>query len=572
MSDHDIQNQPNCQGDRYKAQQDSSHKHCFQPVSQSVDPEFSTERWKPSLFGSVPWTGFAALVVAIISTVGIVTVFHSANGKAVDLWPTEDRPIQLTVLLAVLIAIANLGLGVAFHEGRTLTWWIGMSKGATLEECHRHWEHGSSALQSVWGLFCLHPNRVTLVSIIMAMTFVNGPLIQRAVRINSETTTYPSTFHAALSTDQFSQPTAYYMTRAYSINTLATNFSHVLLAYKNRDPIKIDLNGCQSSCEGILVGAGFDVSCARGTMDYSIDPYGSAGETWRLGNIGIGFDGLKAPATLSLDTIYKGSADAEGHLTVTNCTLHSALVQYPFSYLNSTITLRESTTSTDEIINRTDKLFYPNQEVAGLGTWPSLLGGFSFALSNLFASSVQVYSTGILALQGDGPMRYTYMTSSDGDLGTPYMTWSDPTPPILETIRELAFRTALSFSDSSSQQTVHGSQLRTTTRYASSKHFLTASLAITFASTLAVMFLFYGFWCLGRPVTMSPLETVNAFQAPAMHDVEGFKTAHDLANHLLDTAVKYDIQQGKMMAVGLCANNEIGDASPGLRASGRDYI
>jgi hypothetical protein len=86
------------------------------------------------------------------------------------------------------------------------------------------------------------------------------------------------------------------------------------------------------------------------------------------------------------------------------------------------------------------------------------------------------------------------------------------------------------------------------------------------------MFLFYGFWCLGRPVTMSPLETVNAFQAPAMHDVEGFKTAHDLANHLLDTAVKYDIQQGKMMAVGLCANNEIGDASPGLRASGRDYI
>jgi hypothetical protein len=564
MSDHDTQHHFNYQDDRSKAQQDLSHKHCFQPVSQSIDPEFPSEQWKPSVFESVPWTGLVALVLSITSTVGIVVALHSASGKAVDSWPTEDRPIQLTVLLAILIAIANVGLGVAFREGRTLTWWIRMSKGATLEECHWYWEHGSSALQSVWGLFCLHPNRVTLVSIIMAMTFINGPLIQRAVLITSETTTYPSTFHASFSTDQFSQPTGYYMTRSYGISTLATNFSRVLLGYTNRDPIEIDLSGCKGSCEGALIGAGFDVSCTRGVRDYAIDRTDSVGKTWRLGSIDIGFHG-HAPTTLRLDTTYKGSADAEGQLTVTNCTLDSALVQYPFSYLNGTITLRGSITSIDEIVNRTEKLFYLDPETAGLGVWPSKLGGFSFALYEQFASSVQLYDTGILALQGDGPMRYTYMTSSESVFGTPYMTWSDPTAPILETIRELAFRTALSFSDSSSQQTIHGSQRRTTTRYAASKHFLTASLAITFASTAAVMFLFYGFWCLGRPVTMSPLETANAFQAPAMYAAERFKNAHDLAYHLQDVVVKYDIQQGKMMAVGPHADDEIGDASLGPR-------
>ena len=355
MSDYDIQHQHDYELDHYNAQGTSSYNHSFQPVSQSIDLGFSSKQWKPSLFGSVPLTGFVALVVAVLSTAGIVAALYSANGKAIDSWPTENRPIQLTVLLAILIAMANVGLGAAFQEGRTLTWWIRMSKGATLEESQRYWEHGSSALQAVWGLFCWRPNRVTLVSILMAVTFINGPLIQRAVRITSETSTYPSTFHAALSTDQTSQPTAYYMTRAHTLNALATNFSRVLLAYTNRDPIEIDLHGCKGSCEGVLIGAGFDVDCARTSMDYSIDlGQDNAGRTWRLGTISILFDGF-APfgdaSMINLNSTYKGSADAEGQLTVINCTLHSAVVQYPFSYLNGTITLRGSITSVDEIVN-----------------------------------------------------------------------------------------------------------------------------------------------------------------------------------------------------------------------------
>jgi hypothetical protein len=49
---------------------------------------------------------------------------------------------------------------------------------------------------------------------------------------------------------------------------------------------------------------------------------------------------------------------------------------------------------------------------------------------------------------------------------------------------------------------------------------------------------------------MSPLETANAFHAPAIHKVDGLKTADDLARHFKDTVVKYDIGQGKIIARG----------------------
>lgn len=550
MSDHNLLNWPQHEppNNSYEMQQNLGNKYGYESTYQLITPYPSNQHWKPSFFKSIPWSGLAGIVVAIVSAAGIIAALSSASGKEVDSWPTQDRPIQLAVALAVLIAIANIGLGVAFHEGRALTWWIKMSQGATLAESHRYWEHGSSAFQSVLGLLRLNVSKITLVSILMAVTIANGPLIQRAARIMPDTRTQPATFHAAVSTDQFSRPTGFYMTRAKSLSTLTTNFSRILRSYTNRDPIKLDLEGCEGICSGVLIGAGFDINCTRSSQSYYIDK--EPGESWVVGGIQITDNGLMVPTMLHLNTTYKGVIGDKGDLTVTTCILHSAIVQYPFSYANGTVTLRGSSSTVDGIVNRTEKLMYPNMETSGLGTWPSLLGGFAFALSSMFSSNVTLYFTGILALQGDGPMGYTYMNSSDAEMGSTNMTWSDPTPPILETFREVAFRTAIAFSNSTFKQAVRGSQMRTTTKYAINKEYLAASLATTFAGALAVTFLYHGFWRLGRPVTMSPLETANAFNAPAMHGMDGLKTADDLAKRLKSTVVKYEIGQGKMIARG----------------------
>ncbi|KAI8719753.1 hypothetical protein NCS52_00756900 [Fusarium sp. LHS14.1] len=553
MSNQNLLNWPHHEypSNSYEMQQNLGNKYGFESTYQLIPPQPSqplNQHRKPNCFNSIPWSGLGGIVLAIVSAAGIIAALSSASGKEVDSWPTQDRQIQLAVALAVLIAIANIGLAIAYHEGTALTWWIKMSQGATLAESHRYWEHSSSAFQSVLGLLRLNASKVTLVSILMAVTVANGPLIQRAALVVPDTRTQPATFHAALSTGQFSRPTGLYMTRAKTLNTLTTNFSRVLRSYTNRDPIKLDLEGCEGACSGVLVGAGFDIDCTRSSESYYIDK--TPGDTWVVGGIQISDNGLYEPTKLHLNTTYKGTIGDRGDLTVTTCSLHSAIVRYPFSYANGTVTLRGSSRTVDGIVNRTEKLMYPYMETSGLGTWPSLLGGFAFALSSMFRSNVTLYFTGILALQGDGPMGYTYMNSTDAEMGTTNMTWSDPTPPIIETVRELAFRTAISFSNSTFKQTVQGSQIRTTTKYAINKEYLAASLATTFAGALAVMFLYHGFWRLGRPVTMSPLETANAFRAPATHGVDGLKTADDLAKHFKHTVVKYEIGQGKMIGRG----------------------
>ncbi|KAJ4139770.1 hypothetical protein NW768_001114 [Fusarium equiseti] len=176
-------------------------KHGLQASYQPVDAQNPNQQWKPRFFSSIPWLGAAGIIVAIASAVGTVVALYSANGKAVDSWPSKDTPMQLTVVLSILIAVGNVGLRIAHKEGSTLTWWIKMSKGATLAESHRTWDYGSSAWSSILGFLHLHIRKIGLVSILMAFHFANGPLIQRATEVTTGFSTEPATYKAPVSPD-----------------------------------------------------------------------------------------------------------------------------------------------------------------------------------------------------------------------------------------------------------------------------------------------------------------------------------------------------------------------------------
>ncbi|RBR21405.1 uncharacterized protein FIESC28_04942 [Fusarium coffeatum] len=511
--------------------QSPGEKHGFQPSYQPVDAQNQNEheQWKPSFFGGVPWLGTAGIFIAIASAVGSIAALYSANNKAVDSWPSQHAPIQLTVMLAVLIAIGNVGLRIAHKEGTTLTWWIKMSKGATLADSHRTWEHGSSAWSSALAILHLHISKIGLVSILMAFHFANGPLIQRATDVTTGSSIEPATFQAHFSPDMFEQATGYYQTRSSVASTLSTDFMNVILAHTNREPIKLDLKGCDGVCSGTLIGAGFDFDCVQTNQNYSVGPgYGNHGTMWDVGSIQVNITDKWYPDTVNVTTKYKGDAANVGNLTVTTCILHSARVRYPFTYTNGTVELEAPTPTTDGIANRTEEMIYLETETSGMGRFSSRLGGFGIALSHIYNSNVQLYLTGMMALQGEGLMQYSWISSNDSALGEVYMTWSDPTPSILGAFNEIAFRTAATFSNSSFEQTVQGTQKRTFIKYTINTNFLAASLAVTFASALAIVLLYHGFWLLGRPVTMSPLETAHAFQSPATAGADAVE-ADDLA-------------------------------------------
>ncbi|CAG9982045.1 unnamed protein product [Clonostachys byssicola] len=464
----------------------------------------------PSFLKSIPWAGMLGLVVTVLAAIAIIVMLKTADGKATDAWPSEARAIQLSVILAILIALANSSLTLAFNEGAALAWWLKMLKGGNLDDSHRYWQHGSSAFQSIKGL--RHFNKVTLVSIVMLFLIASPPLLQRAAEIITVTESEDATFKAALSQDQFSQPTGYYMTHAPSVNALTGNFSQVVQDFTNRRSIRLSLEGCNGACSGTFVTAGFDVSCTRGGEDYDMNLKIGANAT--IGSISISSNSINEPGVITVMTTYKADSADKGKLITTNCNLHSAQVKYPFSYTNGTIALEGASYSVDETVNRTTKLVYPGKEIVGISKLPSAFGGIAYALGSIYNSQVTVYKSAELAIMGSGPMTYTYRNFTDVELGSKSMRWIDPTPAILDAVREVTFRAAIAFSDPSAQQTVQGSQLRTVTKYKINMKFFGGTLAITLFGTLAVVVLFHGFWRLGRPVSMSPLEIATAFQAP----------------------------------------------------------
>ncbi|KAG9253679.1 uncharacterized protein F5Z01DRAFT_623812 [Emericellopsis atlantica] len=495
-------------------------------------------QYHKGFFKTTPWIGLVGIMGTGLTVAAIVIVLLSADGKATDAWPTETTQIPLSVILAILIGVGNAALTMAYREGVTVAWWVRMIKGTSLYDSHRYWQHGSSAFEAIKGL--RHLSKVTLVSITLLLLIVDGPLLQRAAGITTVTETAPATFKAAVSDAKISQPTAYYMTRARSVNSLSGNFSQVVMAYSNNEPISLDLQGCKGSCTGTLVAAGFDVSCKTKDTEYSLEDM-QGGDRVTVGTISVKADGIGSPGILNISTAYKPSTDKKGNLVTTNCTLHSAQVEYPFQYANGTLTLEGTISSVDDIANRTTALTYYDPEAAGMTRFPSTLGGIAYAIDSIYASDVDLYNSGSLAIMGTGPMQYTYMNSSDDSLGTADVTWTDPTPAVLEAIRELTFRTALAFSDSSAEQSIDGSQLRTTTKYALHVEWMAGALAILVLGELAVFFLYSGFWLLGRPVSMSPLETATAFQAPLTAHADSNADGNELAKRLGDQSVRYEV-------------------------------
>lgn len=133
--------------------------------------------WQPGFFRRVPWLGLTAMLGAMIGVFGAVAVLYFSNNK-----PVQDWNVQPTVYLAIASAATNIFLHFALTEAVTLTWWRRALKNkTTVADLHRSWEHG----QSLW--VALTSGRqfsvVALASILVALGPINGPLLQRASRI-----------------------------------------------------------------------------------------------------------------------------------------------------------------------------------------------------------------------------------------------------------------------------------------------------------------------------------------------------------------------------------------------------
>jgi hypothetical protein len=78
------------------------------------------------------------------------------------------------------------------------------------------------------------------------------------------------------------------------------------------------------------------------------------------------------------------------------------------------------------------------------------------------------------------------------------------------------------------------------TVYAVRYGWLTGAVALIALSCLDILQTYWGWWLLGRPVSLSPLEIAKAFDAPLLHDADANGTSKELARAIGDVKVRYE--------------------------------
>ncbi|KAK0648032.1 hypothetical protein B0T16DRAFT_388352 [Cercophora newfieldiana] len=180
------------------------------------------------------------------------------------------------------------------------------------------------------------------------------------------------------------------------------------------------------------------------------------------------------------------------------------------------------------------------------------LGGLVSTAQDILASNAPTMNpTGFLFLTGALANQLIAAPSDTGidDVNPTCIGWDDPSAFVFSVLDEIVFGIAVDTarvdnlrnparngSDADKYkifpkaQTVRMTQRRTTQVFVSNYAWLAGGMVVMFAAVVGVVPLFWGFWTLGRPMTMSPVEVAHAFGAPVMEGrVATNATAEEIA-------------------------------------------
>lgn len=173
-------------------------------------------------------------------------------------------------------------------------------------------------------------------------------------------------------------------------------------------------------------------------------------------------------------------------------------------------------------------------EYAGLGRYPppsnlpSDTAMMNFTLENLNSFAAQ------------------YLTSDKITTDQCNYTWADPTDVILAQLNEIMFRTALQAGTQNpdgivlrgeklndakvtypTAQSIDAQQSASKIIYRTDYRYLIGAVVVMGVGIISVFVSFFGWWRLGRDLSLDPFETAKAFDAPSLIERQG-ESWHDL--------------------------------------------
>ena len=176
-----------------------------------------------------------------------------------------------------------------------------------------------------------------------------------------------------------------------------------------------------------------------------------------------------------------------------------------------------------------------------------LIGLNNFYGYYLYANVTEVFNTFLNKSTYSGPSMIADLffapersNYSDHTFSTCGLKWNSPTEYVLNSMHDFMFRAALRASNGTVVQTFTAQRTIPALLFRSDRHYLAAALAIMLLAVLVVFFLLWGWWELGRCVTLSPLETAKVFDPSIMRGIGGNLTIDGILKEIGGMRVKYN--------------------------------
>ena len=154
----------------------------YSPISSSP---VRSQQWNRSRGRNIPWLGLLAWLGAILASIGTVVVLTTSHLKPTAEWPSKSIPVQPTVLLAILTALAPTSLRFDLSEGATIAWWTAALGSGTMNHLHQVWRQGVSVQAAAFS--GRHSTLLSLACILSTAVVIDGLLLQRASRVELTT-------------------------------------------------------------------------------------------------------------------------------------------------------------------------------------------------------------------------------------------------------------------------------------------------------------------------------------------------------------------------------------------------
>ena len=306
-------------------------------------------------------------------------------------------------------------------------------------------------------------------------------------------------------------------------------------------------NYCNGHCEGDIKATGVVTNCSSITSSVDLSDPVNNGTTVFAVDFARGEDNVHMP-TLTFTATYSVAVDNSTYIaTIINdtCDVKIASVQYPVVVENQTITL-----NSDKYPNIGElKPYAGDSRNASQGDPAGPLGGLSWnfdiywwaSSKAIRASDPKTNATRYEIILDPVADRYYNHRKAGVGVKDEYciFTFNQPTDDIVKSLPQIMFRAGLYFAAGNDIRNTPMVQTTATLVYRSEYSWFGIAVAIMTIATFSCIIPLWGWWELGRKVTLNPIETAKAFSVPRFRTAGLGCDGKDIVKKVGDIQVGY---------------------------------